>query len=182
LKHIQQQVGITVLYVTHDQEEALTLSDRIAVMKDGKVEQIGSAHDLYERPVTRFVADFVGETNLLKVTVESSGNNLMVVSSPCVRQIPVPPGLGFKTGESVYLSIRPEKIYFLDEVGNLECRVSGVVEEVIYMGDVTKYYVRLGEQELLTVKQHNREGIRQRSRGEQVAMGWSPLNSCVLKP
>ena len=182
LKHIQQQVGITVLYVTHDQEEALTLSDRIAVMKDGKVEQIGSAHDLYEKPATRFVADFIGETNLLLVTVESCGKDLMAVSSQCLRKIPVPPGLGFKTGETVHLSVRPEKIYFLDEVGNMECSVSGVVEEVMYLGDVTKYYVRLGEQEVLTVKQHNREGIRQRSRGEQVSMGWSPVNSSVLKP
>ena len=182
LKHIQQQVGITVLYVTHDQEEALTLSDRIAVMKDGQVEQVGSAHDLYERPATRFVADFIGETNLLQVRIESCEGDLMAVSSRCMNRIPVLQEAGFKAGDVVHLSVRPEKIYFLDEVGNMDCRVSGVVEEVIYMGDVTKYYVRLGEQEVLTVKQHNREGIRQRSKGERVSMGWSPLNSAVLKP
>jgi len=182
LKHIQGQVGITVLYVTHDQEEALTLSDRIAVMREGQVEQVGSAQDLYERPASRFVADFIGETNLIEVTLEPSRGDLMAVSSRCLNRIPVIAAHGFYPGERGTLSIRPEKIFFLEDPRNADCAASGVVEEIIYMGDITKYYVRLGEEELLIVKQHNREGIRERSRGEKVWMGWSPLNSVVLKP
>jgi len=182
LKHIQGQVGITVLYVTHDQEEALTLSDRIAVMREGQVEQVGSAQDLYEKPASRFVADFVGETNLVEVTLESSRGDLMAVSSRCMNRLPVPAGHGFHAGEKGYLSIRPEKIFFLEDPRHTDGAVSGTVEEIIYMGDITKYYVRLGEGELLIVKQHNREGIRQRSHGEKVWMGWSPVNSVVLKP
>jgi len=106
----------------------------------------------------------------------------MAVSSRCMNRIPVPAGHGFHAGEKGYLSIRPEKIFFLEDPGHADCAVSGIIEEIIYMGDITKYYVRLGEGELLIVKQHNREGIRQRSHGEKVWMGWSPVNSVVLKP
>jgi ABC-type Fe3+/spermidine/putrescine transport system ATPase subunit len=182
LKYIQKQVGITVLYVTHDQEEALTLSDRIAVMNEGRVEQVASAHELYERPGNRFVADFIGETNFLDVKVESVDEGLIEVSSRLIHRIPVPREPGFAVGERVHLSIRPEKIFFLDELGGMGFTVSGTVEETIYMGDITKYYVRLGQEEVLIIKQHNREGIRQPCKGEEVVMGWSPANSALLKP
>jgi ABC-type Fe3+/spermidine/putrescine transport system ATPase subunit len=151
-------------------------------MREGQVEQVGSAQDLYERPASRFVADFIGETNLIEVTLEPSRGDLMAVSSRCLNRIPVIAVHGFHPGERGTLSIRPEKIFFLEDPRNADCAASGVVEEIIYMGDITKYYVRLGEEELLIVKQHNREGIRERSRGEKVWMGWSPLNSVVLKP
>jgi spermidine/putrescine ABC transporter ATP-binding subunit len=182
LKEIQNQVGITVLYVTHDQEEALTLSDRIAVMKEGRIEQLGSAQDLYERPVSRFVADFIGETNFFKVRIDSVNGGAMAVTSQCIRRIPVPLAEGFREGDTGYLSIRPEKIFFVEEPGETDCAVSGVVNEIIYMGDVTKYYVHLGEEEVLVVKQHNREGMQQYRKGEKVWLGWSPVNSAALKP
>lgn len=182
LKHIQQQVGITVIYVTHDQEEALTLSDRVAVMKDGRLEQVGSAHELYERPASRFVADFIGETNFLDVKVESVNGGEMIVSSRSIPQIRVPQGLEFTVGETAHLSVRPEKIFFVNEPGTLECTATGVVEEIIYMGDTNKYYIQLGNQEVLIVKQHNREGIQQPTHGERVTIGWNPTNSVGLKP
>jgi len=182
LKHIQQQVGITVLYVTHDQEEALTLSDRVAVMREGRLEQVGSAHELYEKPASRFVADFIGETNFLDVRVQSLDGDSMIVSSRSISTIRVPKGSGFIVGETAHLSIRPEKIFFVNEPDTLECTATGVVEEIIYMGDTTKYYIHLGNQEVLIVKQHNREGIHQPAQGEQVIIGWNPTNSVGLRP
>jgi spermidine/putrescine ABC transporter ATP-binding subunit len=182
LKHIQGQVGITVLYVTHDQEEALTLSDRIAVMRDGRVEQMGSAQELYEKPASRFVADFIGETNFFKVRIDSMAGDLMAVSSQCMAGISVPREAGFAEGDAGYLSVRPEKIFFVETPEKEGCAASGVVEEIIYMGDITKYYVRLGAEEMLIVKEHNREGIRLRQKGQRVSLAWSPANSAVLKP
>jgi spermidine/putrescine ABC transporter ATP-binding subunit len=110
LKHIQQQVGITVLSVTHDQEEALTLSDRIAVIKDGRIEQIGTSHDIYERPASRFVAHFIGETNFLQVEVETIGNEYMIVKNDAISAIKVPRINKARVGDRAHLSVRPEKI------------------------------------------------------------------------
>lgn len=182
LKHIQQQVGITVLYVTHDQEEALTLSDRVAVIREGRVEQVGSAHELYEKPASRFVADFIGETNFLDIRIEAVDGDSMIVSSRSLPRIRVPRGSEFVVGEAAHLSIRPEKISFVADPNTVECTATGMVEEIIYMGDITKYYIQLGNQEVLIVKQHNREGIHQPIRGEQVTIGWNPTNSVGLKP
>jgi spermidine/putrescine ABC transporter ATP-binding subunit len=182
LKHIQQHVGITVLYVTHDQEEALTLSDRVAVMRDGQFAQVGSAHQLYEKPASRFVADFVGETNFLDVNIESIEDDSIIVRSRSIPGIRIVGHAGFTVGETAHLSIRPEKIFFTNAAGTSECRAEGIVEEIIYMGDITKYYIQLGSQEVLIVKQHNREGLRPPAHGERVTIGWNPMSSVVLKP
>ncbi|MBW2059791.1 MAG: ABC transporter ATP-binding protein [Deltaproteobacteria bacterium] len=182
LKHIQQQVGITVLYVTHDQEEALTLSDRVAVMRNGRLEQVGSAYELYENPASRFVADFIGETNFLDVRVESIEEDSIIVSNPSIPRIRVPKGSGFAVGQEAHLSIRPEKITFVNGSDSVNSTVSGVVEEIIYMGDITKYYIKLEKGGGLILKQHNREGIRRPDRGEKVTIGWNPINSVALKP
>ncbi len=182
LKQIQQQVGITVLSVTHDQEEALTLSDRVAVMNHGRLEQIGSADQLYEAPESRFVADFIGETNFLDVRADSVEGGWMTVSSPSMAGFRVPTRPGVAARGEVQLSIRPEKIVFVDEDSEMACSASGVVEEIVYMGDTSRFYVRLGAGEQLVVKQHNRHGVRLPARGDQVVIGWSPENCVALKP
>jgi spermidine/putrescine ABC transporter ATP-binding subunit len=182
LKHIQQQVGITVLSVTHDQEEALTLSDRVAVMNHGHLEQIGSADQLYEAPENRFVADFIGETNFLDVRVDSTDNGWMTVSSPSISEFRIPNRPGLAGLESIQLSIRPEKIVFVAESSELECTAAAVVREVVYMGDTTRFYVRLSRGEELVVKQHNRYGVQLPVKDDQVVIGWSPANCVGLKP
>ena len=106
LKRIQAEVGITFVYVTHDQEEALTMSDRIAVMHAGRVEQVGTPEELYERPATRFVADFIGSTNLLRGVVEADGSDPAVAPASSTRA--VHDALG--PGSEVEISIRPESI------------------------------------------------------------------------
>jgi spermidine/putrescine ABC transporter ATP-binding subunit len=182
LKHIQQQVGITVVYVTHDQEEALTLSDRVVVMREGRFEQVGSAKDLYERPTSRFVADFIGETNFIEVRIEAIDGDWMIATSQSIPGIRVPRDSEFAVGERAHLSIRPEKISMVTDSSTFECTAAGTVGEIIYMGDITKTYVNLGKGEVLIVKQHNREGIRQPTQGERVTLGWNPTNSVGLKP
>ena len=182
LKQIQKSVGITVVSVTHDQEEALTLSDRIAVLNAGRLQQVGSAHELYERPKSRFVADFIGESNFLDVRVEAVNEKLIVASSRSMANIHIPMGSRVTVGERMLFSIRPEKLFFIEQNNGMICTASGAVREVIYMGDINKYYVDLGSDEILIVKQHNREGMIQPKLGDQVTLGWNPNNSVSLKP
>src|SRR5678815_5380001 len=105
LKRIQAEVGITFIYVTHDQEEALTMSDRIAVMNAGQVEQLGTPEELYERPASRFVADFIGTTNLLRATVDTDGHARLESGEPVAIH-----HNGHAPGTSIEISVRPESI------------------------------------------------------------------------
>ena len=181
LKHIQQQVGITVLSVTHDQEEALTLSDRVAVLNQGHLEQIGTAHQLYEKPENRFVADFIGETNFLDVRVESVDADWITVSSPSIAEFRIPRNSHVTGTEAIQLSIRPEKIIFVDEPAVMECTARAIVKEIVYMGDTNKFYIQLHNGEELVVKQHNRKGMRQPKKKDSVVIGWDPANCVGLK-
>jgi spermidine/putrescine transport system ATP-binding protein len=143
LKRIQREVGITFVYVTHDQGEALTMSDRIAVMNDGVVEQLGSPRDIYEHPATRFVAGFIGTSNLLTGKVsEVSGGRAVIEAGPAERII-VPLGrLVLSPGDDIEVTVRPEKIGLSlaqpDEAG---CALRGRVSEVVYLGTATTFNV-----------------------------------------
>jgi spermidine/putrescine transport system ATP-binding protein len=143
LKRIQTEVGITFVYVTHDQEEALALSDRIAVMHAGRVEQLGTPEELYERPATRFVADFIGTTNLLAGTVEAIDGGLATVrldSGDRVRAA----GSALSVGSTVELSVRPEAIAVHPTNGRHPddpSAVSGRIEQVAYLGGTVRYIV-----------------------------------------
>jgi len=148
LKALQTQVGITFIYVTHDQEEALTMSDRIAVMDAGKVLQVDEPEALYERPKHGFVADFIGETNFLPAKVISLSPDIVVELSDGTR---TPAGWaeeGLQVGQEAVLSIRPEKInlyeaHELGPLGDSTARVEGVVERLVYVGTDTHHTVRL---------------------------------------
>jgi spermidine/putrescine transport system ATP-binding protein len=144
LKRIQTEVGITFVYVTHDQEEALALSDRIAGMHAGKVEQLGTPEELYERPATRFVADFIGTTNLLEGTVEEVAGDVARIELTSGERIGAA-GSGLRAGRHVELSVRPEAI----DVRHVDGRVpddpsalGGHVEQVAYLGGTVRYIVR----------------------------------------
>jgi putative spermidine/putrescine transport system ATP-binding protein len=135
LKEIQQRVGLTFIYVTHDQEEALTMSDRLAVFSAGRIEQVGTPAEVYERPATAFVAGFVGTSNIL--------------TDEAARAV---------TGSDVPFTIRPEKIHMVDvetEVEDGECSATGHVRDVVYIGALTKYHVTLDVGGELTVFQQN---------------------------
>lgn len=148
LKQIQQETGITFVFVTHDQEEALTMSDRIAVMSAGRLQQIGGAEEIYEAPVNRFVADFIGETNLLEADVISNngtGARVRVAGGLEMEASGHPPANG-----RAHISIRPERLSLAAEDG-LPCRV----ERLIYLGTDTQHLVRLEDGTEVLVRTQN---------------------------
>jgi len=138
IRKIQQALGITTVYVTHDQEEALTLSDRIGIMQDGKLVQIGSPHDLYEKPATRFVADFIGTNNLVSGTVESVGQDIAVKTDLGLLHGYTHSEL--KPGMKCSISFRPEntKVH-TEEPSSNENKVPGKISFASYMGDTLRY-------------------------------------------
>jgi len=154
LKRIQKEVGITFVYVTHDQEEALTMSDRVAVMANGRIEQIGPPVDVYERPATEFVAGFIGISNLL-------------------------------TRDGVRFVVRPEKLHMLRENDTAAARMTvepGVVEQVIYVGQSTRYTVRLDHGEQLVAVRQNMEAADDELHfeGRRIRLAWAPEHTYVL--
>jgi ABC-type Fe3+/spermidine/putrescine transport system ATPase subunit len=146
IRRLQKLLGITVLYVTHDQEEALAISDRIAVMRAGRVEQIASPRDIYERPVTPFVASFVGMTNLLTGVVRArEGDAVEVAVAGTVLRLN---GVGGNVGEKVVLSLRPEALRLLSpgEAAPARCAtLTGTLGEIEYLGPVTRFSVKLAD-------------------------------------
>jgi spermidine/putrescine transport system ATP-binding protein len=184
LKRIQQEVGITFIYVTHDQEEAMTMSDRIAVMNKGHYEQLGDPESLYERPTTRFVAGFLGISNLLPARVMGSDGAYASANLSDDTAIRVPKGL-VNGSRQVNVGIRPEKIR-MSEAGAVppsgHNRLTGVVRDASYLGVSTQYLVE-SRGGLLTVYEQNVERATRAelwARGDQVQMTWSPDHSFVV--
>jgi spermidine/putrescine transport system ATP-binding protein len=183
LKRIQREVGITFVYVTHDQEEALTMSDRIAVMNQGRVEQVAGPEDVYERPATSFVAGFIGVSNLMPATVAAPGL-VRLASGPEVR---ADTG-SLAGGEGCAAVVRPEKLRIeLIEQASAAVdglpRVDGIVESSLYLGTATQIVVDLGDEVRMTVLVPNAdEAERQRlpGGGARVALSWEPEHMHVV--
>jgi spermidine/putrescine transport system ATP-binding protein len=177
LKQLQEQVGITFIYVTHDQEEALTMSDRIAVMDGGKVLQLGSPEEIYERPNTRFVADFIGETNILEGTAGAINGESIDVSLEGLAMVKAHCNVPVKMGQAVGVIIRPEQ-FSLGE----DSMLKGRVEEMIYIGTDTRYIIRLTDKTSVTVREQNLDRSRARlyQKGDEVGLKWDPAQALVL--
>ena len=178
LKRIQMDVGITFVYVTHDQEEALTMSDRIAVMHGGRIEQLGEPEDLYDRPASPFVADFIGTTNLLAGTVESveAGAARVRLDSGdrCIAAAD-----GRHAGQAIQLSVRPESITIAAANGsNGAAHLDGEVEQVAYLGASVQYHVRTAGGLGLSVLA-GKVGSRFAA-GDTVVLAWAPSDALVL--
>ena len=154
LKALQAQTGITFVFVTHDQDEALTLSDRLAVLREGRIEQIGTPGDLYDRPRTRYVADFVGDMNFLQVRARGASALLEGWGS-------LPLALPVADGEGCTLAVRPERAALHDLAPGLPVRVN----RVVYSGSDTVYHLDLPGQEPFRVRCQNRSGA---------GSSWSP--------
>ena len=142
LKNLQHEVGITFIYVTHDQEEALTMSDRIAVMNDGIVQQVADPATLYEQPRNRFVANFIGETNLFSGTVESVEGEKVTLVTPGGTKVEAlaQEGIDPEPGSEAHTAVRPEKVRFGDTGDNV---CAATVQQVVYMGVSTQYITEL---------------------------------------
>jgi spermidine/putrescine transport system ATP-binding protein len=156
LKRLQQETGITFVFVTHDQEEALTMSDRIAVMSEGKVLQVGSPREIYERPADRFVADFIGESNFLEAEVVEARNGLAQVRLPSGALIAASLPEGGKTAGKVTIVVRPEHASLA--AGQNDAALRGKLENIVYFGTDTHYPVRLPGGGLFTVRMQNMRG------------------------
>lgn len=169
LKELQTKLGITFIFVTHDQEEALTISDRIAVMSQGRLEQVGTPTEIYERPRSRFVADFIGTTNFVPGKVlESSDQKLVVKTADGVLNSAASTGMG--VGEDVTMSIRPEKISLSSTPAAAgENRLEGTIHEVIYLGTATHYIVTLASgQQVIIYAQNGQEPQTTARHGERI--------------
>jgi spermidine/putrescine transport system ATP-binding protein len=184
LKRIQQEVGITFIYVTHDQEEAMTMSDRIAVMNAGRYEQLGDPESLYERPMTRFVAGFLGISNLIPATVESGGGAYATARLSDDALINVPRNLLNGT-TSVSIGVRPEKIRLSQRSAEPPAghnRLLGVVRDASYLGVSTQYLVESRGGNLTVYEQNVERATKAElwARGDEVQMTWSPDHSFVV--
>jgi spermidine/putrescine transport system ATP-binding protein len=185
LKGIQREVGITFVYVTHDQEEALTMSDRIAVMNRGRVEQVGDPEAVYERPATTFVAGFIGVSNLLPAAISGPGE-VRLAHGPTLRV----PTDGLTPGEYCNAVVRPEKLR-IEPLGaegapgsNGLPRVEGMVESSVFLGTATQIIVDLGGDVRMTVLVPNaNESERQRlpGGGARVALSWEPEHMHLVR-
>jgi spermidine/putrescine transport system ATP-binding protein len=178
LKAIQREVGITFIFVTHDQDEALTMSDRVAIMNNGVIEQCGTPEDVYERPRTAFAAGFIGTSNLMTGTYRGGALDL----APGVR-IPVPGHSDVVDGETLSVAVRPEKIWMYDlEPGMV--RASGTVAATVYHGATTQYLVDVAPGVRLTVLEQNLARARNEDRwreGDTVELGWQPDHAVVIR-
>jgi putative spermidine/putrescine transport system ATP-binding protein len=170
IKRLHRQTGATIIFVTHDQEEALALADRICLMNEGRIEQLGTPEDIYERPRNTFVADFIGVSNVLHGQIVS-GEGIRTADGV----LPLPAGCVAPAGEECALVVRPEKIVFC--AGD-EAFVSGRVDESIYAGSETKLLVRLPSGTLVTVRRQ--AGLPPVAIGERVSLRWDKEQARLL--
>jgi spermidine/putrescine transport system ATP-binding protein len=182
LKGLQRKLGISFIFVTHDQEEALTMSDRIAVINAGRIEQIGSARDIYERPINEFVADFIGLSNIIQGTLDSTdgfhcwirigahmaGARATSESNPRAQ------------GDTVSVMVRPEKVQVLPAAA--DAALPGCIQSAIYLGESTRWIVRLDSGSEIQVVEQNRQaiGFTTMNVGDQVSVRWEPDSAVLL--
>ena len=181
IKHIHDRIGITVVYVTHDQSEALTMSNRIAVFNDGVVQQLSTPDILYEKPENSFVAQFIGENNRMSGTIKSMENNYCSVElengAGTVKALKVNVG---GVGEKTQLSVRPERVS-LGSDGNGENLFTGKVEELIYLGDHIRVRLDVCGNNEFIVKVPN-EGSFNYNEGDSIKLNWNPDDIRALDP
>jgi putative spermidine/putrescine transport system ATP-binding protein len=184
MKRLHQQLGITFVYVTHDQREALIMSDRVAVMNQGRIEQLGSPSDLYDRPANRFVAGFIGESNFLQGEVSGVDGREIAVRIGGMRVVATARG-STATGTAVTLAVRPEKIGFRDSRAPAhEPRLNtldAVVRDVTFVGEMHRYVVEIAPGITLVAKQQHRFHVPAYAPGERVTIEWHIEDTLVVQ-
>jgi spermidine/putrescine transport system ATP-binding protein len=183
LKRIQREVGITFVYVTHDQGEALTMSDRIAVMNAGRVEQLGTPREVYEQPRTRFVADFIGTSNILVVQADQVVDGSAVADLGDGQRLVVPLR-GEERRGTLEVTVRPEKMRLSVEHPDADCRLRGRVDEVVYQGTFTGYAVTTESthDQVVVHVQNLASSEDVASVGDTVWLSWSKDHSYLIDP
>ena len=184
LKHLQRKLGITFIYVTHDQEEALTMSDRIAIMNGGVIEQIGLPEEIYERPETKFVADFIGETNMFDGEIDSidgeeacltieDGEKILVKSEKLKKG-------KMQIGDSVLITIRPEKLKLSLKKEASKNNIEAMIKERIYVGSTNKTVVTLENGRELVVNEPITSNNSFTNTGDKIFVNWEYENGVVI--
>ncbi|HVM77523.1 MAG TPA: ABC transporter ATP-binding protein [Stellaceae bacterium] len=179
IKELHARLGITVLYVTHDQEEAMAMSDRICLMNVGRIEQVGTPQELYFRPKSVFVAKFLGESNILDATVRQAGETVTLVG-PGGMELRGS-GNGAAAGEAVKVIVRPEQLRLLGDGESAENVATGTLKETVFAGGVTRYFVTLLDGPVLSAKQLNAGGQKEPRLGDTVRLGWNAEHALVLR-
>ena len=179
LKGLQRRLGISFIYVTHDQEEALTMSDRIVVMNAGHVEQMGRAEEIYERPLTEFVAGFIGMSNIIEGTVAEVRDSVSIINVAGAHV--AVQGNDLSAGQRVRLMVRPEKIKLASNQTDNALR--GKIESAVYLGDSTHWRVALDGGQLITALEQNHQPFdsSQSRTGEPVTVSWEPESAVILR-
>lgn len=180
LKHLQKKLGITFVYVTHDQEEALTMSDRIAVMNAGNIEQLGTPEEIYERPATKFVADFIGETNLVNGQVNEVINENIKVKIDDNSYVLIQNN-GFEKSDKVCLAIRPENIKIKLQPENNDQYIKGRFKERIYVGSVIRTVMETPSGEEITISELPSEKFDITNESLEFYLTWNHKNAVVVK-
>jgi putative spermidine/putrescine transport system ATP-binding protein len=177
IKALQRELGITTIYVTHDQEEALSMSDRIVVMSEGRVEQVGTPFEIYNHPRTRFVASFVGTLNILQGRVVDAKSGRIAVDG---QEIVAARGVAdADAGEARSMALRPEAVS-LNGVGGLRNRLDGTIEEVHFLGSVVRVRVRF-EENVISLDTFNNPNAPPPRHGEKVTVSFAPEDLLVLE-
>ncbi|HTR86745.1 MAG TPA: ABC transporter ATP-binding protein [Reyranella sp.] len=182
MRRLHADLGITFIYVTHDQEEALTMSDRIAVMNEGLVAQVGSPEDLYDRPCNRFVAGFIGESNFMPAVVKGVENDIVVAEcqGAVIRATcPSRPA----SGSNVTLTTRPERLRFADTLnGSAQAmnRIEVTVTEAVFAGERCRYMLQAADGTSMVLKEPSSAAIRRRAVGERTEIAWSVADTILV--
>jgi spermidine/putrescine transport system ATP-binding protein len=182
LKELQQRTGTTFVYVTHDQEEAMTMSDRIAVMHNGVVEQLATPRELYQRPASAFVAGFIGTSNLIELRVDRREDAVLAMDLGNGERILAVDAAGGHDGAMATITVRPEWIKLANGAADDNaCYVGGTVVDVVYLGSITQLIVLLRTGERLTVHRLNDEvGATDPRPGESVMLRWAAEHSYIV--
>jgi len=182
IMQLHRKLGMSIIYVTHDQEEALTMSDRIAVFNNGKIEQVGTPAELYEEPATRFVANFIGETNLFPGKVSAVAEGCCIVAGGDLR-LRARHRSGIRSGQDVFVAVRPERTLLSPPAHALgdENKLLGQISELIYLGKSRKYVIRSGDMQLTVLQQITTSGEAAFNIGDAVAVHWNAEDAVAVR-
>jgi putative spermidine/putrescine transport system ATP-binding protein len=180
IKRLHRELNITMLYVTHDQEEALTMSDRIILLRGGRVVQAGSPAELYHRPVSTFAANFVGHSNIIELRLEAVGPPAELVTADG-QSLWSNVAADARLGEKVSAMVRPENVQIRDgDDARMENEIEGVVSDSLILGEVIRHYVTVPGDRVFVSTELNRPGSVPRGKGTRVRLGWRASDMRLL--
>jgi putative spermidine/putrescine transport system ATP-binding protein len=181
VRRLQRRLNLTTLFITHDQEEALIMSDRIAVIRDGEVKQVGSPEEIYSRPCDTFIADFVGESNLISGRIVRIEQDRATIAGPCGRPITACVEAGFSAGEEVSVLLRPELPRLAEAPSSLANEWHGRIVESVYLGNSVKYRIATADGVDLLVRWPAASASSRLTIGCEISVGWSASDGHVVR-